>query len=66
MPIDLMNEPIVHFDKNGIPISNKSLNEIYREVQTPQTPKCEHDWRNDWGSFGPIMICTKCGEWHQD
>lgn len=38
----------------------------FREVPTPQTPACEHQWHNDWGSFGPIMVCTKCGEWHHD
>lgn len=38
----------------------------YKEVETPQTPACQHSYRSDWGHAGPIMVCDKCGDWHHD
>lgn len=64
--IDIWNEPIVHLDEKGIPVSNISLAEMYRELKTPQTPPCLHDWESGWGWSGPIMTCKRCGEWHHD
>lgn len=66
MTVDIWNAPIVHLDEKGTPVSNASLAEMYREVKTPQTPPCEHDWRQDWGFGGPICVCNKCGSWHHD
>lgn len=52
----------------GIPVIKANIGRDmgYSEVRTPQTPECLHEWRQSWGSSGPICVCDKCGSWHHD
>lgn len=63
--VDIWNEPTLATKKDGTMVST-SLAEMYREVKTPQTPECVHEWRQSWGFSGPICVCDKCGTWHHD